>query len=338
MANNHSDQKLNGASRIFNDSDLPEPVKRALNTSPVNQLHLHTYHVQYNSLPADTWHVLLPFVLFLTVFLAVISIVYTTGICLYKHHAQKPVTQHFIQSSVRQTADLEPQSCQITAPVRRYYQREAWHILNRINRNCSTNIHENRVNGKNFADGWEKEGAAIAIYHKGKLVVDLYGGYADKSALIKWTENTKTIVFSASKAVGSLAIAMLVDRGHIQYNDKISKYWPEFAQNGKADITLQWIMTHQAGLAVLDHFVTLEEAYQPELIAKILEKQKPNWEPGTKTGYHAITYGWLVDLIIRRVDPLKRGIAQFVREEITKNTTSIFTWACLLSRIPVFLG
>ncbi|KAK5978537.1 hypothetical protein GCK32_019623, partial [Trichostrongylus colubriformis] len=79
---------------------------------------------------------------------------------------------------------------------------------------------------KNFHDGWEREGAAIAVYHKGELIVDLQGGYADKSSGRKWTPDTRTVVFSATKAVGALCVAMLVDRGHISYADKMSKLWP----------------------------------------------------------------------------------------------------------------
>uniref|UniRef100_A0A0M3I965 Beta-lactamase domain-containing protein n=2 Tax=Ascaris TaxID=6251 RepID=A0A0M3I965_ASCLU len=175
-----------------------------------------------------------------------------------------------------------------------------------------------KVFRKNFHDGWEREGAAIAVYHKGELVVDLQGGYADASALRKWTPQTRTIVFSATKAVGALCIALLVDRGHLHYSDFVSQYWPEFAQNGKENITVDWIMSHRAGLAALDEPISREDAFNPKRIGEIIARQKPNWTPGMKSGYHALTYGWLVDQLVRRADPLKRGIGQFFREEIAK--------------------
>ncbi|KJH47873.1 beta-lactamase [Dictyocaulus viviparus] len=173
-----------------------------------------------------------------------------------------------------------------------------------------------KVFRKNFHDGWEREGAAIAVYHKGELVVDLQGGYADKSSGRKWTPETRTVVFSATKAVGALCVAICVDRGYVSYEDKMSKFWPEFAQHGKENITINWLMSHRAGLAALDEPISRDDANNFKKMAYIIAKQKPNWEPGTKSGYHAITFGWIVDQIIRRVDPLHRSVGQFFREEV----------------------
>uniref|UniRef100_A0A914YT74 Beta-lactamase-related domain-containing protein n=1 Tax=Panagrolaimus superbus TaxID=310955 RepID=A0A914YT74_9BILA len=170
---------------------------------------------------------------------------------------------------------------------------------------------------RNFLDGWEREGAAIAVYQKGELVVDLQGGFADASAQIPWTSDTRTVIFSATKAVGALCIAMCVDRGYVKYEDLMISFWPEFGQNGKELITVDWIMTHKAGLAALEEKITLEDAQNHERMAKILERATPNWIPGTRSGYHAITYGWLVDQIVRRVDPKNRSAAQFFREEVS---------------------
>uniref|UniRef100_A0A0N5ANA1 Beta-lactamase domain-containing protein n=1 Tax=Syphacia muris TaxID=451379 RepID=A0A0N5ANA1_9BILA len=169
---------------------------------------------------------------------------------------------------------------------------------------------------RNFHDGWEREGAAIAVYYKGKLVVDLQGGYADASSLRPWTSETRTVVFSATKAIGALCVGMLVDRGYLNYSDKVCQHWPEFAQNGKENITVDWVMSHRAGLAAFDEPILKTDALDHHRIAEIIQRQKPNWVPGTRSGYHAITYGWLVDQIVRHVDPMGRGIAQFFREEI----------------------
>ncbi|CAI4232917.1 unnamed protein product [Auanema sp. JU1783] len=169
---------------------------------------------------------------------------------------------------------------------------------------------------KNFHDGWEREGAAVAVYHKGELVIDLQGGFADKSSGRKWTNETRTVVFSTTKAVGALCVAILVDRGHLHYEDKMSEYWPEFASNGKENITIDMLMSHRAGLAALDEPISREDAKNFKKMAEALEKQIPNWEPGTKHGYHAITYGWIVDQIVRRADPKHRSVGQFFKEEV----------------------
>ncbi|CAB3411478.1 unnamed protein product [Caenorhabditis bovis] len=173
-----------------------------------------------------------------------------------------------------------------------------------------------KVFRKNFADGWEREGAAVTVYHKGRLIVDLQGGYADRSSGRKWTPETRTVVFSTTKAVGAVCVAMLVDRGYLSYDDKMSKYWPEFAQNGKENITIDWLMSHRAGLAALDDPITIEDAQDFERMSEVIAKQKPNWEPGTKSGYHAITYGWIVDQIVRRTDPKARSVGVFFKEEV----------------------
>ncbi|KIH53981.1 beta-lactamase [Ancylostoma duodenale] len=109
---------------------------------------------------------------------------------------------------------------------------------------------------------------------------------------------------------------MLVDRGYLAYEDKMCAYWPEFAQHGKENITIDWLMSHRAGLAALDEPISREDAKDFEKMAYVLAKQKPNWEPGTKSGYHAITYGWIVDQIVRRADPKGRSVGQFFKEEV----------------------
>ncbi|CAI5441585.1 unnamed protein product [Caenorhabditis angaria] len=175
-----------------------------------------------------------------------------------------------------------------------------------------------KVFRRNFADGWEREGASITVYHKGVAIIDLQGGYADKSSGRKWTDETRTVVFSTTKAVGAICVAMLVDRGYVKYSDKVVDFWPEFGKNGKENITVDWIMSHRAGLAAFDEMIRFEDAQDFEKMSRVIENQKPNWEPGTRSGYHAITYGWLVDQIIRRNDPKKRSVGVFFREEVAE--------------------
>ncbi|EJW79612.1 beta-lactamase, partial [Wuchereria bancrofti] len=139
----------------------------------------------------------------------------------------------------------------------------------------------------------EKEGLAFAAYKNDELIVDLWGGYAERAAFREWDRDTMTVAFSSSKAVGALIIAILVSRGQLQYEDK-------------------------AGLITFDDKLTIEQARDHQYISRIIEKTKPKWPAGTEVGYHALTFGWLLDQIVRRVDPLKRGIGQFYREEIQK--------------------
>ncbi|VDN29405.1 unnamed protein product, partial [Cylicostephanus goldi] len=150
---------------------------------------------------------------------------------------------------------------------------------------------------QNFIDGWEAEGASLAVFVKGRKVVDLWGGYAD---------DTLSVVFSTTKAVAALCIALLADRGRLKYEDLVSKYWPGFAKNGKGNITIEWVMSHMAGLHYFDTPVTEEMARDHNLMRKIIEDETPKVPPGTASGYHTYTYGWLVDQIIRHTDEKKR--------------------------------
>lgn len=168
----------------------------------------------------------------------------------------------------------------------------------------------------NFRDGWERSGAALAVYYRGELVVDLYGGYADLDAKREWKKDTMSVAFSSTKAVSALCIAKLVEEGRLNYDTLITDFWPEFGQNGKENITVQWIMSHMAGLAYTDSNISYEDALDPKRISVIFETQKPHWPAGTAVGYHALTYGWLVDQIIRRVDKAHRSLGEYYREEI----------------------
>uniref|UniRef100_A0A0K0ENF1 Beta-lactamase domain-containing protein n=1 Tax=Strongyloides stercoralis TaxID=6248 RepID=A0A0K0ENF1_STRER len=170
---------------------------------------------------------------------------------------------------------------------------------------------------KNFVIGWERDGAALTVYHNNEVVVDIWGGYSDVSSGRKWKEDTMNIAFSSSKALGAICIALLVDRGHLNYEDKITKYWPEFGKNNKENITVEMVMTHTSGIVLIDQQIEIEDALNHDIMKEIIENQKPYWEPGTKIGYHAISYGWLVDQIIRHADPKKRTIGVFFKEEIT---------------------
>ncbi|VDM26489.1 unnamed protein product [Toxocara canis] len=165
--------------------------------------------------------------------------------------------------------------------------------------------------------GWETAGAAFAVYHKGELVVELYGGYADNERNRRWSQGTMTHIFSITKSLSSIALAMLIDRGRANYDDLVCQHWPEFAQNGKGDITIKQIVQHEAGLPYGREMFTVDDVLDPWKMSRKLERMTPIWVPGMKCGYHALTIGFLIDQIVRRIDAKKRGVVDFLREEVT---------------------
>lgn len=160
-------------------------------------------------------------------------------------------------------------------------------------------------------------GAACAAYYKGEKVVDLWGGYRDGRTREPWNEDTLVLVFSTTKGISGLACALAHSRGYFSYDEKVSRYWPEFAQNGKENITVRQLLSHQAGLCVIDKPLDLEILGDPERLAEIIAAQKPVWEPGCKHGYHGITLGWYESELIRRTDPQRRTLGKFLQDEIT---------------------
>lgn len=168
---------------------------------------------------------------------------------------------------------------------------------------------------KNFIERGEI-GAACTIYLEGQNVVDLWGGYKDKNKTSSWQKNTIIPVFSTTKGLAAMAIALAHSRGLLDYNEKVCTYWPEFAQNGKGEITIKQLLDYQAGLSAIDQEITLEIIADFDRLAQILAKQKPTWEPGTKQGYHTWNNQWYQSELIRRVDPKKRSLGKFFQEEI----------------------
>ncbi|XP_029643639.1 beta-lactamase domain-containing protein 2 isoform X1 [Octopus sinensis] len=169
---------------------------------------------------------------------------------------------------------------------------------------------------QNIDDGIET-GAAFAVFYKGKPVVDLWGGYADRTVQIPWRNDTLTVIFSASKGVAAILLAKFVEKGYLDYKQRVSHYWPEFAQNNKEAITVEMLVNHQAGLNAFDKPLELSLISSDyERFISILAAQKPNWIPGTQSGYHAFTFGLYVDVLLTKVDPLKRSIEQIYQEEI----------------------
>lgn len=170
---------------------------------------------------------------------------------------------------------------------------------------------------RNLSSGQEI-GAAIAVYRDGRKVVDLWGGYRNGITQAPWGQDTLVNVFSTTKGVASLAVAVAAAQGHLSYDATVADYWPEFAQCGKQAITVRQLLAHQAGLVAVDPPLTLQELADPPKMSAKLAAQVPAWTPGTRHGYHGITLGWYEGELIRRVDPAGRSLGQFFAQEIAR--------------------
>ncbi len=163
-------------------------------------------------------------------------------------------------------------------------------------------------------DAYEEIGASLHVLHAGQCVVDLWGGYRDSAFGRPWTRDTLINVWSTTKGVAALAVALLVDRKLMAYSDPVSLHWPEFAANGKGDITVAQLLSHQGGLPGFAAPTVVEDFYHWDRVADRLAAQAPMWEPGTKNSYHAMTYGFLAGELVRRVS--SKPIGRFVQDEI----------------------
>ena len=159
-------------------------------------------------------------------------------------------------------------------------------------------------------------GAACCVYHRGEKVVDLWGGIRNKTTGEPWQEDTMALIYSATKGLSAMTLAVAHSRGWLNYDERVSKYWPEFAQNGKEKITVRQLLAHQAGLFALDERLDKSVVADLDHLAEILARQKPAWEPGTRQAYHAITLGFYEGELLRRIDPQHRSLGQFFQDEI----------------------
>jgi CubicO group peptidase (beta-lactamase class C family) len=166
---------------------------------------------------------------------------------------------------------------------------------------------------ENFADGLEI-GAAFSAYHRGELVVDVWGGVADEATGRPWTRDTLVVVFSTTKGATAIAANKLAQEGRLDVDAPVVEYWPEFGAAGKEAIPVSDLLSHQAGLAWVDAPLTAEDVFAWDPMIRALEAQTPSWEPGTQHGYHAVTYGHLVGEVVRRVSGASIGTS--FRDEI----------------------
>ncbi|XP_071489102.1 beta-lactamase domain-containing protein 2-like [Diadema antillarum] len=172
----------------------------------------------------------------------------------------------------------------------------------------------------NFENGLDSrtDGSAFAAYYRGEKVVDIWGGYADVESQQKWKQDTVTMAFSSTKGVAAVCLAILVDRGLLDYDQTVATYWPEFAQKGKENITVRHLLGHKAGLVLsAPPGFTLETLRDVAKSGQLMAEAEPLWEVDGKTqGYHLFSYGPLTNELLRRVDSKHRTMGEFFRDEV----------------------
>jgi CubicO group peptidase (beta-lactamase class C family) len=170
-----------------------------------------------------------------------------------------------------------------------------------------------------FAENFSRRdelGGACAVYHGGEKVVDLWGGIRNTRTGERWDEDTMVVVHSATKGLAAMTLAIAHSRGWLDYEERVCAYWPEFAQQGKASITVRQLLAHQAGLFAISEPVDRTTIADLDRLAVVLARQKPAWEPGTRQAYHGLTLGFYEGELLRRIDPRHRSLGQFFQDEI----------------------
>jgi CubicO group peptidase (beta-lactamase class C family) len=167
----------------------------------------------------------------------------------------------------------------------------------------------------NLSDGTDV-GAAFCVTVDGEVVVDLFGGFADEARTRPWGADTIVGVYSTTKTMTALTALLLADRGELDFERPVAHYWPRFAVAGKQDVTVAQVMSHSAGLCGWREPVTTDDLYDWEKVTALLAAQEPLWAPGTASGYHALTQGYLIGEIVRRVTG--RSVGTVFRQEIAE--------------------
>ncbi|MBK6668164.1 MAG: beta-lactamase family protein [Actinobacteria bacterium] len=165
----------------------------------------------------------------------------------------------------------------------------------------------------NFRDHGDL-GAGVCVYRDGAPVVDLVGGVTAHGSDDLYSADHLQMVFSTTKGAAAICAHLLAERGQLHLDAPVASHWPEFAANGKADIPVSWLLCHKSGLVDVDRPLTLDDALDWDRVTAALAAAPPIWEPGTQHGYHAVTYGWLVGEIVRRVSG--RTLGRFFADEI----------------------
>jgi len=150
-------------------------------------------------------------------------------------------------------------------------------------------------------------GAAFCVHRHGRVVVDLWGGVTELGGANPYTGDTLQMVMSTTKGVVAIAAHILAEEGKLDFDAPVSEYWPEFAAEGKGKIPVRWLFSHRAGLAAIDRPLNLDDVLAWDPVVAALAAQRPNWEPGSAHGYHAITYGWLAGEVLKRITGVSVG-------------------------------
>jgi CubicO group peptidase (beta-lactamase class C family) len=166
-------------------------------------------------------------------------------------------------------------------------------------------------------------GAACALYVEGRKVVDVWAGVADARTGRPWDADTAAVIFSCSKGILAIMAYLLVQDGRLDLDAPVARYWPEFGQQGKEAITVRSILSHRAGLAALDQDLTLDEVVAWDPVIRAIEAQRPLWKPGSGHLYHAMTYGWLIGEVMRRITGFTPGA--FFRQGLAE-PLALQTW------------
>ncbi|SCO47465.1 related to beta-lactamase [Fusarium fujikuroi] len=186
--------------------------------------------------------------------------------------------------------------------------------MTQIHGTCDPRFHDVQTLLEKYLESGEEIGASITIDIDGKEVADIWGGYADKERTKPWEKDTIVNVFSCTKTITSLAVLMLVDRGLIDVNERVSHYWPEFEQNGKQDVLVRHLLGHTSGVSGWEEPLSTEDMYDVEKTTAMLARQAPWWTPGTASGYQALCSGHLLGELIKRVSG--KSLREFVDTEI----------------------
>ena len=157
-------------------------------------------------------------------------------------------------------------------------------------------------------------GASVAVTLEGRPLVDLWGGYCDEERAQPWQRDTLVNVWSVTKGMTALCALRLVERGELELDAPVARYWPEFAANGKAEIAVRQLLNHRAGLAAVRKPLAPETIFDWDAMCQALVEQEPWWPPGTQHGYHAATFGWLVGELVRRISG--KSLGTFFRDEL----------------------
>ncbi len=157
-------------------------------------------------------------------------------------------------------------------------------------------------------------GAAFCLYAEGRKVVDVWGGVADHKTGRPWSEDTLTLVYSTTKGVAAICAHLMAERSELDLDAPVVEYWPEYGVEGKAATTVRDLLAHRAGLPTLEPRLTPEQALAWDPAVEALAAQRPLWEPGTRHGYHAVTFGWLVGEVVRRA--VGRSLGRYLADEV----------------------